>query len=47
MGSFGNDRISGTPRDNIIVALDGSDSIHGLGGNDKIQGNEGADRAIW
>ena len=44
MGSFGNDRISGTPRDNIIVALDGSDSIHGLGGNDKIQGNEGADQ---
>ena len=39
MGSFGNDRISGTPRDNIIVALDGSDSIHGLGGDDKIQGN--------
>jgi Ca2+-binding RTX toxin-like protein len=44
MGSFGNDRISGTPRNNIIVALDGSDSIHGLGGDDKIQGNEGADQ---
>jgi Ca2+-binding RTX toxin-like protein len=44
MGSFGNDRISGTPGNDIIVALDGSDSIHGLGGNDKIQGNEGADQ---
>src|SRR5215203_1882667 len=40
IGSFGNDRITGTINDDIIVALSGSDTVHGLTGNDKIQGNE-------
>src|SRR5215207_7365710 len=37
IGSFGNDRITGTANDDIIVALSGSDTVHGLTGNDKIQ----------
>src|SRR5215207_5153475 len=37
IGSFGNDRITGTANDDIIVALSGSDTTHGLTGNDKIQ----------
>jgi len=44
IGSFGNDRISGTANDDIIVALSGSDTVHGLTGNDKIQGNEETDQ---
>jgi Ca2+-binding RTX toxin-like protein len=44
IGSFGNDRITGTPKDDIIVALSGSDTVHGLSGNDKIQGNEETDQ---
>src|SRR5829696_3721117 len=44
IGSFGNDRISGTANDDIIVALSGSDTVHGLAGNDKIQGNEETDQ---
>ncbi|NOJ30417.1 MAG: hypothetical protein DA328_09655, partial [Nitrososphaeraceae archaeon] len=35
IGSFGNDRITGTSNDDIIVALSGSDTVHGLTGNDK------------
>jgi Ca2+-binding RTX toxin-like protein len=44
IGSFGNDRISGTANDDIILALSGSDTVHGLAGNDKIQGNEETDQ---
>ena len=44
IGSFGNDRITGTANDDIIVALSGSDTVHGLTGNDKIQGNEETDQ---
>src|SRR5215203_5659106 len=44
IGSFGNDRITGTINDDIIVALSGSDTVHGLTGNDKIQGNEETDQ---
>jgi Ca2+-binding RTX toxin-like protein len=44
MGSFVNDRISGTANDNIIIALSGTDEVHGLAGNDKIQGNEDTDQ---
>ncbi len=44
IGSFGNDRITGTTNDDIIVALSGSDTVHGLTGNDKIQGNEETDQ---
>ena len=29
IGSFGNDRITGTTNDDIIVALSGSDTVHG------------------
>ncbi|HEU5172735.1 MAG TPA: hypothetical protein VFT83_04325, partial [Nitrososphaeraceae archaeon] len=34
MGSFVNDRISGTANNDIIIALSGSDVVHGLVGND-------------
>ena len=44
MGSFVNDRISGTANNDIIIALSGSDVVHGLVGNDKIQGNEDTDQ---
>ena len=44
IGSFGNDRLTGTANDDIIVALSGSDTVHGLTGNDKIQGNEETDQ---
>jgi RTX calcium-binding nonapeptide repeat (4 copies) len=44
MGSFVNDRISGTANDDIIAALSGTDVVRGLAGNDKIQGNEDTDQ---
>jgi Ca2+-binding RTX toxin-like protein len=44
MGSFVNDRISGTANDDILIALSGSDVVRGLAGNDKIQGNEDTDQ---
>ena len=44
IGSFGNDRISGSANEDIILALSGSDTVHGLAGNDKIQGNEETDQ---
>jgi Ca2+-binding RTX toxin-like protein len=43
-GSFGEDRISGTDIEDIIIGLLGSDTINGGGGNDKIQGNEDSDK---
>jgi Ca2+-binding RTX toxin-like protein len=43
-GSFGEDRISGTNNEDIIIGLLGSDTINGGGGNDKIQGNEDSDK---
>ncbi|MGB7882613.1 MAG: calcium-binding protein [Nitrososphaeraceae archaeon] len=44
VGSFGDDRITGTNEDDIIVGLSGSDTINGGGGDDKIQGNEDSDK---
>lgn len=44
VGSFGDDRITGTESDDIIIGLSGSDTISGGGGNDKIQGNEDSDK---
>jgi len=44
VGSFGEDRISGTDLNDIIIGLLGSDTINGGGGNDKIQGNEDSDK---
>jgi Ca2+-binding RTX toxin-like protein len=43
-GSFGDDRITGTESDDIIIGLSGSDTISGGAGNDKIQGNEDSDK---
>jgi Ca2+-binding RTX toxin-like protein len=43
-GSFGDDRISGTDIEDIIIGLLGSDTINGGEGNDKIQGNEDSDK---
>ncbi|HZD33572.1 MAG TPA: calcium-binding protein [Nitrososphaeraceae archaeon] len=44
VGTFGDDRITGTNQDDIIIGLLGSDTINGDGGNDKIQGNEDSDK---
>jgi len=35
-GSFGNDKLVGTQRSELIDGLGGADEIHGLGGNDRI-----------
>lgn len=44
VGSFGDDRLSGTNGNDIIIGFLGSDTIHGEDGNDVIQGDEDADR---
>src|SRR5215210_5935429 len=44
IGSFGDDRISGTNNTDIIIGLLGSDTIRGEGGDDIIQGNEDLDK---
>jgi len=44
VGSFGDDRITGSNRSDIMIGLLGSDTIRGGGGDDKIQGNEDIDK---
>lgn len=44
VGSFGDDRISGTERTDVIIGFSGSDTISGMNGSDAIQGNEGEDK---
>jgi hypothetical protein len=44
MGSFGDDRITGSNETDIIIGLLGADTIRGSGGDDKIQGNEDVDK---
>jgi Ca2+-binding RTX toxin-like protein len=44
VGSFGDDRITGTQQTDIIIGFSGSDTITGLNGSDIIQGNEGQDK---
>jgi Ca2+-binding RTX toxin-like protein len=44
IGSFGDDRITGTNDPDIIIGLLGADTIRGGGGGDKIQGNEDVDK---
>lgn len=44
VGSFGDDRITGTQQPDIIIGFSGSDTISGLNGSDVIQGNEGQDK---
>jgi Ca2+-binding RTX toxin-like protein len=44
MGSFGDDRITGSNGSDIIIGLLGSDTLRGRGGDDKLQGNEDVDR---
>jgi len=39
----GPDRITGTPRADIIHALGGNDTVNGVGGNDRIYGESGND----
>lgn len=42
-GTEGNDKIRGTPSDDVIVGLGGNDKINGNGGNDIICGGDGND----
>jgi Ca2+-binding RTX toxin-like protein len=44
VGSFGDDRITGTEQTDIIIGFSGSDTISGMNGSDVIQGNEGQDK---
>jgi Ca2+-binding RTX toxin-like protein len=44
IGSFGDDRITGSNETDIIIALLGADTVRGGGGDDKIQGNEDLDK---
>ncbi len=44
VGSFGDDRITGTQQTDIIIGFSGSDTITGMNGSDVIQGNEGQDK---
>ena len=44
VGTPGNDTLTGTAGDDVIVALPGNDTINGLGGNDAICAGAGNDR---
>jgi Ca2+-binding RTX toxin-like protein len=44
VGSFGDDRITGSNETEVIIGLLGADTIRGDGGDDKIQGNEDLDK---
>ena len=44
IGSFGDDRITGSNETDIMIGLLGADTIRGDGGDDKIQGNEDLDK---
>ena len=44
VGSFGDDRITGSNETDIMIGLLGADTIRGDGGDDKIQGNEDLDK---
>lgn len=44
IGSFGDDRITGSNETDIIIGLLGADTVRGGGGDDKIQGNEDLDK---
>ena len=46
VGSSGDDRIRGTRRADVIVALGGNDTVRGLAGDDKICGGRGRDRLV-
>lgn len=43
VGGPGDNRITGTPRQNVIVGLDGNDIIQGRGAGDRICGGRGRD----
>jgi Ca2+-binding RTX toxin-like protein len=42
-GGFGNDKLKGTARRNILLGGDGNDNLTGLGGDDVLDGGRGAD----
>lgn len=44
IGSFGDDRITGSNETDIIIGLLGADTVRGGAGNDNIQGNEDLDK---
>lgn len=44
VGSFGDDRITGTEQTDIIIGFSGSDTITGMNGSDVVQGNEGQEK---
>lgn len=44
VGSFGDDRITGSNESEVMIGLLGADTIRGDGGDDNIQGNEDLDK---
>ena len=46
MGTRGDDRLRGTPRADVIVALGGDDRVQAGGGNDRVCGGNGNDRLL-
>ena len=46
VGTSGDDRLTGTNRDDVIVGLEGNDQITGGAGNDIICGSQGDDTLI-
>jgi Ca2+-binding RTX toxin-like protein len=46
VGTFGNDRLTGTPRPDVIGGLSGDDVISGLASNDLVCGGEGNDTLL-
>lgn len=46
VGTAGKDRLRGTKRADVIVALAGNDVVQGLGGNDLVCAGDGSDRVV-
>ena len=44
VGSFGDDRITGSNESEVMIGLLGADTIRGDGGDDNVQGNEDLDK---
>jgi Ca2+-binding RTX toxin-like protein len=44
VGSFGDDRITGSNESEVMIGLLGADTIRGEGGDDNVQGNEDLDK---
>ncbi len=46
VGTAGNDRLRGTPHDDVIVARAGNDFVYGLAGDDRVCDNDGRDHVF-